>query len=675
MASRPLRDERLFLFPDMQSKGDQIMSSVVHVTLPDGSVREYPQGITIAEAVAQIGRGLAKAALAAKVDGRLVDLSSTLDRDCSLQVLTFKDEEGREVFRHTSTHIMAQAVKRLFPEAKLTVGPALENTFYYDFDLPRPLTPDDLQAIEAEMAKIVAADYPIRRIEVSREEAKKLFAEKGEDYKPLLIDRIPDGEAVSMYEQGEFIDLCAGPHLPSTGRVKAFKLLSVAGAYWEGNQANKQLQRVYGTSFESKQDLEQYLFQLEEAKRRYHRKLGPELGLFRFEEIAPGFAYWLDKCYKLYRELENWSRSLQAEPGYQEVRCPWIVSSKLYETSGHWYHYRQNMFTLESEGQDFALKPMNCPNHCVIYKSELRSYRDLPIKMAEYGPLSRFEASGTLHGLLRVRGMHQDDAHLFVRPDQIEEQIREIIGLVDTIYGTLGLTYEVKLSTRPEDFMGEIELWDEAEAALARALECMGRSYKLNPGDGAFYGPKLDFDVTDALGRKWQCATVQLDFQFPLKFDLTYIGEDGKEHRPVMLHRAIMGTLERFIGILTEHYAGNFPVWMAPVQARVLPITDRHHAYAQKVLAELKAAGMRVEIDPRNEKVGYKIREAELQKIPFILVVGDKEAEAGAVAVRRRGMKDLGPMPLAEFIALARNEIDTKAMDEAARKAASGKKD
>jgi len=651
------------------------MSSVVHVTLPDGSVREFPQGITIAEAVAQIGRGLAKAALAAKVDDRLVDLSARLTEDCQLRILTFADEEGREVFRHTSTHIMAQAVKRLFPEAKLTVGPPLENSFYYDFDLPRPLTPEDLERIEAEMAKIVAADYPIVRQEVDREEAKRFFAERGEDYKVLLVDKIPEDEVVSIYTQGEFTDLCVGPHLPSTGRVKAFKLLSVAGAYWEGNQANKQLQRVYGTSFESKKDLDQYLFQLEEAKRRDHRKLGPELGLFRFEEVAPGFAYWLDKGYKIYRELENWSRSLQAELGYQEVRCPWIVSSKLYETSGHWQHYRQNIFTLKAEDQDFAIKPMNCPNHCVLYRSELRSYRDLPLKVAEYGPLSRFEASGTLHGLLRVRGFHQDDAHLFVRPDQIEEMIREVIGLVDTIYGTLGLQYEIKLSTRPEDFMGEIELWDQAEAALARALEGMGRSYKLNPGDGAFYGPKLDFDVTDALGRKWQCATVQLDFQMPIKFDLTYIGEDGKEHRPVMIHRAIMGTLERFIGILTEHYAGNFPVWMAPVQARVLPITDRHHEYAAQVVARLKAAGLRVENDTRNEKIGYKIREAEVQKIPFILVVGDKEAQAGAVAVRRRGMKDLGPMPLEAFVELVQSEIASKAMDDACLKAVSGKKD
>jgi len=645
---------------------------MVHVTLPDGSVREFPKGITIAEAVAQIGPRLAKAALGAKVDGQLKDLSAKLEHDCSLVVLTFKDPEGRQMFRHTSAHIMAQAVKRLFPEAKLTVGPPLEDTFYYDIDMPRPLTQDDLARIEEEMAKIVAADYPIIRTEVSREEAKEFFAQRNEDYKVLLVDRIPEGEPISLYTQGEFTDLCTGPHIPSTGRVNAFKLLSVAGAYWEGNQENKQLQRIYGTSWETKADLERYLFRLEEAKRRDHRKLGPELGLFRFEDVAPGFAFWLDKGYTLYRELENWSRQLQSALGYQEVRTPWILSSRLYETSGHWQHYRQNMFTIKTEGQDFALKPMNCPNHCLIYKSALRSYRDLPIKLSEYGPLSRYEASGTLHGLLRVRGLHQDDAHLFVREDQIEEQIREVLSLVDTVYSTLGLHYEIKLSTRPDDFMGDIETWNHAEAALARALESMGRQYTINPGDGAFYGPKLDFDVTDALGRKWQCATVQLDFQLPIKFDLTYIGEDGKEHRPVMIHRAIMGTLERFIGILTEHFAGVFPAWLAPVQVRVLPIADRHHEYAQAVVAKLKEAGLRVELDARNEKVGYKIREAEVQHIPYILVVGDKEAQNGTVAVRRRGQKDLGSMEIQAFLDLACGEIARKEMDEKSRKAATG---
>ncbi|MDF2626978.1 MAG: thrS [Symbiobacteriaceae bacterium] len=649
--------------------------SMVKVTLPDGSIREYEQGISVADAVAQIGKGLAKAALAAKVDDQVVDLSTRLEGDCKLAVLTFKDEEGREVFRHTSTHIMAQAIKRLFPDCKLTVGPALQDTFYYDIDMPRPFTPEDLVAIEKEMQKIIDADYPIVRSEVSREHAKQFFAEKNEEYKILLVDKVPEGEEISMYTQGEWTDLCAGPHVPSTGKIKAFKLLSVAGAYWEANQANKMLQRVYGTSFESKQDLEQYLFILEEAKRRDHRKIGPELGLFRFEDLAPGFAFWLDKGYKIYRELEMWSRNLQGALGYQEVRTPWIFSSKLYETSGHWGHYRENMFQIRSEDQDFATKPMNCPGHCVVFRSELRSYRDLPIKMAEYGPLSRYESSGTLHGLMRVRGLHQDDAHLYVRQDQIEEMIREVIGLVDTIYKPLGLPYEIKLSTRPDDFMGEIETWNQAEASLSRALEGMGRTYKLNPGDGAFYGPKLDFDVTDALGRKWQCATVQLDFQMPNQFGLTYVGEDGKEHRPVMIHRAIMGSLERFIGILTEHFAGVFPAWLSPVQAKVLPITDRHMEYARSVVEQLKAAGIRVEMDERNEKIGKKIREAELSRVPFILVCGDKEAEAGAVAVRRRGQVDLGAMPFGDFVALALGEIREKVMDEAARKAASGKKE
>jgi threonyl-tRNA synthetase len=651
------------------------MSNLVHVTLPDGSVREYPHGTTIAEAVAQIGRGLAKAALVAKVDGEVMDLSTPLTQDCAMQVLTFKDEEGREVFRHTSTHILAQAVKRLYPVAKLTVGPPLEHGYYYDIDMPRPFTPEDLAAIEKEMGRIVEADLPLVRSEIDLEQAKEFFARKGEEWKVLLADKIPEGEAISLYTQGEFTDLCIGPHIPSTGRVKALKLLSVAGAYWEGKQENKQLQRIYGTSFESKQDLEQYLFQLEEAKRRDHRKLGQELDLFLFKEEAPGFPFWLDKGYKIYRTLENWSRDLQSALGYQEVRTPWIVSSKVYETSGHWHHYRENMYTIRSEDQDFGVKPMNCPNHCLIFKSDLRSYRDLPLKISEYGPLARFEPSGTLHGLLRVRGLHQDDAHLFCREDQIEDQIGEVLQLVDELYGTLGMTYEIKLSTRPEDYMGEVALWDQAEASLARALQKAGRTYKLNPGDGAFYGPKLDFDVTDALGRKWQCATVQLDFQLPIKFDLTYVGEDGKEHRPVMIHRAIMGTLERFLGILTEHFAGVFPAWLAPVQARVLPIADRHHDYAAVLEAKLKAAGMRAEIDSRNEKIGYKIRQAEMQKVPFILVVGDKEAEVGAVAVRRRGQKDLGAMPLQSFIDLAKQEITAKAIDEACEKAASGKKE
>ena len=649
--------------------------SMVRVTLPDGSVREVAQGTTIAEVVQGIGGRLAKAALAAQVDGVVVDLGRKLEQDCSLRVLTWNDEAGREVFRHSSTHLMAQAIKRLFPEAQLTVGPPLEDGYFYDIDTPRPLTPEDFPAIEAEMRRIVEADLPIRRYEVDREAAKAFFRQRGESYKVLLVDDIPAGEAISMYEQGEFTDLCYGPHVPATGRIRAIKLMSVAGAYWRGDQANKQLQRIYGTSWEKQSDLEQYLFRLEEAKKRDHRKLGPELDLFTFHDEAPGQGFWHHNGWAVYRGLENWSRSIQERLGYQEVATPWWVNTKLYEVSGHMDHYRPNLFLSQAEEQLYATKPMNCPCHCLLFKEEKHSYRDLPVKIAEYGPLSRFEASGTLHGLMRVRGFHQDDAHLFIREDQIEEQIREVLGIVDEIYGTLGMAYTIKLSTRdPENFMGEIAVWDRAEAALARALTEMGRSYQLNPGDAAFYGPKLDFDVTDALGRKWQCATVQLDFQLPIKFDLTFVDADGKEKRPVMIHRAIMGSLERFIGVLTEHFAGNFPAWLAPMQVRVLPITERHLDYAQSVAAQLRAAGLRVWVDPRNEKMGYKIREAELMKLPYILVVGDKEAAAGAVAVRRRGQKDEGILALADFIALAQSEIGSRKLDEAARKAAAGER-
>ncbi|BDG60842.1 threonine--tRNA ligase [Caldinitratiruptor microaerophilus] len=654
--------------PEKQ-QGPEVGAGEIRVRLPDGSERLFPRGTTAAEVARSLGPRLARAALAAEIDGEVRDLSTPLQEDCSLRILTFADEEGRRVFRHSSAHLMAQAVKRLWPDAKLTVGPPLEDGFYYDIDMPQPISSDDFPRIEAEMARIVQEDLPIVREEVDREWAKRFFAERGEDYKVLLVDRIPEGEPVSIYRQGEFADLCVGPHVPSTGRLKAFKLLSVAGAYWEGDQRNKQLQRLYGTSFEKPADLDLYLRRLEEAKRRDHRRLGAELDLYAFKDEAPGFAFWLPKGYLLYRTLENWSREVQERRGYQEVRTPWIFHSRLYETSGHWQHYRQNMFLIRSEDEWFATKPMNCPGHCLLYKAEVRSYRDLPIKIAEYGPLSRYEVSGALHGLVRVRGFHQDDAHLFVREDQIEEQIREVLGIIEEIYGTLGLEYEVKLSTRPEDFMGEIETWNRAEAALAAALEKSGRPYKLNPGDGAFYGPKLDFDVTDALGRKWQCATIQLDFQLPEKFDLTYVDRDGREKRPVMIHRAVMGSIERFIGILTEHFAGTFPAWLAPEQVRVLPVAERHHEYAFRVAEELRARGLRADADLRNEKVGYKIREAEVKKVPFILVVGDREVDGGTVSVRRRGMQDLGAMLVGEFADLARREVAGKVLDDAARKA------
>lgn len=636
---------------------------MVKITLPDGSVRQVEPGATVAAVVAGIGKGLARAALAAVVDDRVVDLSFRIERDCTLKVLTFTDALGREVFRHTSTHIMAQAVKRLFPEAKLTVGPPLADGYFYDIDTPRPLSLEDLPAVEAEMQKIIDADYPISRRAVSRAEAIALFTEKNETYKIDLVGDIPADEAISLYQQGEFVDLCAGPHVPSTGRIKAFKLLNVAGAYWRGDQSNKQLQRLYGTSFEKKADLDQYLWRIEEAKKRDHRKLGPELDLFSFREEAPGFAFWHAKGTELYRTLVDFSRELQTPLGYQEVQTPWIMRNVLWQKSGHWDHYRENMFVVESEDEVLAVKPMNCPAHCLLYGAKVRSYRDLPIKIAEYGPLSRFERSGTLHGLLRVRGMHQDDAHIFCREDQIEEQIREVLGIVDRLYAALGMPYQIKLSTRPDDFLGEIETWNRAEAALAGALASLGREYVLNPGDGAFYGPKLDFDVTDALGRQWQCATVQLDFQLPLRFDLSYVDQGSAERRPVMIHRAIMGTLERFIGILVEHFAGAFPTWLSPVQVRVLPIADRHHAYARSVAAELKAAGIRTEIDERNEKIGYKIRQAQVEKVPYMLVLGDKEAEAGQVAVRHRRRGDVGVQPVAELIAAVRAEIAERRLD------------
>ncbi|MFO7275351.1 MAG: threonine--tRNA ligase [Bacillota bacterium] len=625
--------------------GEQIV-----IELPDGSRRQVPRGTTPLEIARQIGRRLERDAVAARWNGQVIDLTRPLEEDGRLEILTFDHAEGREVYRHSTAHLMAQAIKRLWPEAKLAVGPPLEDGFFYDIETPRPLTTDDLEAIEREMARIVAEDLPITRRELSREEAVELFRQRNESYKLEIIESIPEGEPLTAYEQGEFVDLCRGPHLPSTGRIKAFKLTGVAGAYWRGDERGPMLSRVYGTSFPSQQQLREHLERLEEAKRRDHRKLGPELDLFHFEEVAPGYVFWHPKGAVLYRLLEQFSRELQARYGYQEVRTPEIMKVDLWKRSGHWDHYRENMFLIEREDETFGVKPMNCPGHCLIYKTRIRSYRDLPLRLAEYGRLARFERSGTLHGLLRVRGMEQDDAHLFVREDQIEEEIGRVLELVDTIYGTFEMPYEIKLATRPEDFMGEIELWNRAEEALARALDKAGRAYGIEPGDGAFYGPKLDFYVIDSLGRKWQTATVQLDFQLPIRFDLTYVDRDGQEKRPVMIHRAIMGTLERFIGILIEHYAGAFPVWLAPVQVRVLPVSERHLDYGRQVEERLAAAGLRVELDARDEKLGYKIRQAQVEKVPYMLVVGDREAERGEVAVRSRDRGDLGTMALDDFV-------------------------
>ncbi|MBE3589311.1 MAG: threonine--tRNA ligase [Firmicutes bacterium] len=634
----------------------------IRLRLPDGSERRVPAGTTAREVAQSIGARLAKAALAAKVNGEVVDLDRPLQEDAEIRILTFEDEEGRAVFRHSSTHVLAQAVKRLWPEAKLGTGPALEDGFYYDIDLPHAPSEEDLARIEEEMRRIVEADYPIVREEWPREKARAFFLERNEPYKVEIVDDLPPDATISVYRQGEFVDLCRGPHVPSTGRIRHFKLLSVSGAYWRAKEGNPVLQRIYGTSFERKEDLEHFLWAREEAKKRDHRRLGPELDLFTFHEEAPGFAFWHPKGWIFYRELERLSREVQERHGYQEVRTPYIYRAELWKTSGHWEHYRDNMFLTEREDEVFGFKPMNCPGHCILYKEKIRSYRDLPLRISEYGPLARCERSGALHGLLRVRGFHQDDAHLFVREDQIEDEIRDVIEIVDEIYSTFGMRYRIVLSTRPEDYMGELALWEKAEAQLAQALQSLGRDFRLNPGDGAFYGPKLDFYVTDALGREWQTATVQLDFQLPVRFDLHYVDRDGQERRPVMIHRAILGSIERFAGILVEHFAGDFPLWLAPVQARVLTVTDEVKGYGAGVRDRLKAAGLRVELDDRSEKIGYKIRQAELEKVPYMLVVGRREAEAGLLAVRSRRGGDEGAMPVEAFAATALERVRSRAL-------------
>lgn len=631
----------------------------ITVELPDGSHHKFPTGITPLGIAQSISRRLANEAVAARVDGELVDLSRPLDGDAQVTILTADSPGGLEVLRHSAAHLMAHALHRLFPGTKLAIGPVVDNRFYYDVLSPKALSAEDFPLIEAEMARIANEDLPLTRIELSKAEAQRMFAEDDEPFKLEILANLEDGQ-ISLYRQGDFYDLCRGPHIPSTGRLKAFKLLSVAGAYWRGDANKPMLQRLYGTAWPKKSQLAAYLHQMEEAARRDHRKLGQELGLFSFREEAPGFIFWHPKGWTLYRLLEDFSRKLQERRGYQEVATPWILRSTLWEQSGHWAHYRENMFLIDNEEEPMGCKPMNCPAHCLLYKAETRSYRDLPLKISEYGPLARFEKSGTLHGALRVRGFHQDDAHLFVREDQIADQIKDVLEIVDEIYSTFGMPYKIKLSTRPDDFMGDPAVWESAEASLVEALESLGREYELNPGDGAFYGPKLDFDVTDAIGRTWQCATVQLDFQLPLRFDLAYIGADGQEKRPVMIHRAIMGTLERFIGVLVEHYAGAFPAWLAPVQVLVMSISDACNEYARDVARQLQEAGMRVEVDARNEKIGYKIRQAQLQKVPYMLIVGEKEMSERTVSVRRRVGGDQGGMAVGDFLAQLQAEVSTR---------------
>lgn len=639
---------------------DELMD-MIKVTLKDGSVKEYNKGISIKEVAESISAGLARVALAGEVDGKVRDLSYQLNEDCKLNLLTFDDEGGKHAYRHTTSHILAQAVKRLYPNVKLAIGPAIDNGFYYDFDVEKPFSVEELAQIEEEMKKIIKEDLKLERFVLPRDEAIKFMEEKGETYKVELIRDLPEGETISFYKQGEFVDLCAGPHVETTGKIKAFKLLSVAGAYWRGNEKNKMLQRIYGTAFSKKSDLDDYLFRLEEAKKRDHRKLGKELDLFDIYEEGPGFPFFMPKGMVLRNILENYWREEHQARGYQEIRTPIILNEDLWHRSGHWDHYKENMYFTKIDEGDFAIKPMNCPGGMLVYKRKLHSYRDLPQRLAELGLVHRHELSGALHGLMRVRCFTQDDAHIFMTPEQVKDEVLGVINLIDDFYKVFGFKYHVELSTRPEDSMGTDEQWEMATNALKEALEAKGMEYKINEGDGAFYGPKIDFHLEDSIGRTWQCGTIQLDFQMPQRFDLNYIGPDGEKHRPVMIHRVVFGSIERFIAILTEHFAGAFPTWLSPVQVKVLPLIDKHHDYAAEVKAQLEAKGIRVEVDWRNEKIGYKIREAQLEKIPYMLVIGDKEMENGAVAVRSRKDGDLGAMAVKDFIDKIVEEVETKA--------------
>jgi len=632
------------------------------ITLRDGTKREFEKGITVYEIAKSISDKLAREAVGGKFNGKIVELNTKIEEDGELEILTFEDEEGKKIYWHTSSHILAQAVKRLFKDVKLAIGPAIDNGFYYDFDTERPFTTEDFEAIEEEMNKIIKEDYKLERFVLSKEEAIKFMKEKDEPYKVELIEEIPEGEEISFYKQGEFVDLCAGPHLPSTGMVKAIKLLSVAGAYWKGDEKNKMLQRIYGISFPKKSMLDEYLHMMEEAKKRDHRKLGKELDLFSIHPEGPGFPFFHPKGMIIRNILEDFWRKEHIKRGYQEIRTPIILNEELWKRSGHWDHYKENMYFTEIDGQTYAIKPMNCPGAMLVYKSTLHSYRDLPLRLCELGLVHRHELSGVLHGLMRVRSFTQDDAHLFMTPEQVEDEILGVINLVDYFYKIFGFEYHVELSTRPENSMGTDEEWELATNALISALKRANLPYKVNEGEGAFYGPKIDFHLKDSIGRTWQCGTIQLDFQMPERFELEYIGPDGEKHRPIMLHRVIYGSIERFIGILTEHFAGAFPTWLAPVQVRVLPISEKHHEYARKVYERLQEHDIRVELDDRNEKIGYKIREAQLQKIPYMLIVGDKEVEEGNVSLRSRKDGDLGPISLDNFIEKILKEIATKAL-------------
>ena len=630
---------------------------MIKVTLPDGSVREFEQGIFAMDVVKSISEGLARAALCVEVDGEARDLYSVLDKDCSFKVLTFNDEKGKEVFWHSSSHVLAQAVSRIWPQAKFAIGPAIKDGFYYDIDFPSPITVEDLPKIEEEMKKIVKENIQIKREPIKRDDAIKLFEQLGDKYKVEILQGIDD-EWVSLYRQGDYFDLCRGPHLPNTGKVKSFKLTSVAGAYWRGDTKNKMLTRIYGVSYEKKADLEQYLTMIEEAKKRDHRKLGRELDLFDIFEEGPGFPFFFPKGMTLRNTLVDFWRHEHRKAGYVEVSSPMILNKDLWLRSGHWDHYKDNMYTVKIDELDFAIKPMNCPGGMLVYKRKPWSYRDLPLRVAELGQVHRHELSGALHGLMRVRCFTQDDSHIFMTPEQIENEIENVVRLIDKVYNVFGFSYKLELSTRPENSMGSDEQWEMATQALKNALNKMGKDYQINEGDGAFYGPKIDFHLQDSIGRTWQCGTIQLDFQMPERFDLTYVGADGEKHRPVMIHRVVFGSIERFIAILTEHYAGAYPTWLAPVQAVVLPISDNHHEYAQNVYQQLFDAGLRVELDDRNEKIGYRIREAQLKKVPYMIVLGANETENGNISVRHRKQGDLGAMSIEQFLA------DVKKLDE-----------
>lgn len=630
---------------------------MIKIELKDGSNIEVEKESSVLDVAKKISEGLARVALAGIVNGEVKDLRYELNEDCKLEIVTFDNLEGKKAYWHTTSHIMAQAIKRIFPEVKLAIGPSIDNGFYYDFDVEKPFTEEDLVKIENEMKKIIKEDLAIERFTLPRDEAIKFMKEKQEPYKVELIEDLPEDEEISFYKQGEFTDLCAGPHVMKTGSIKAIKLLTTSGAYWRGNEKNKMLQRIYGISYPKASQLEEYLNMLEEAKKRDHKKLGKELELFMMTGEGPGFPFFLPKGMVLRNVLEDYWRKIHTLNGYQEVKTPVMLNEELWHRSGHWDHYKDNMYTTKIDEQDFALKPMNCPGGMLVYKSKMHSYKDLPIRMGELGLVHRHEKSGQLNGLFRVRCFTQDDAHIFCLPEQIESEIINLMHLINQVYSLFGFTYTVELSTRPENSMGSDEEWATAENALKKALEHENMEYVINEGDGAFYGPKIDFHIKDSLGRDWQCGTIQLDFQMPERFDLTYIGQDGEKHRPVMLHRVVFGSIERFIGVLIEHYAGAFPTWLAPVQVKILTISDKQKAYANKIVEKLMNEGIRVELDDREEKIGYKIREAQLQKIPYMLIVGDKEVETNAVGVRARKDGDIGQMPIDEFICKIKAEI------------------